>query len=421
METQLTGVGRFREGAQLDVAITKHNTIARVYAYMLLPMFAAAVVLDFFDGDIVDLIGDSALLVIVVALLVSRNMVLSLDRRLVVSRILTTAFVVIWGVFNLYTIYFTDGIARLPWTFLIVIMAILTLEMWIALALGIAFISAVAYFAINVDLSTIQPHIAAGLKSRFLISLSLTLVTSIIKVRSWSLGLVEAERRRREVESANRDLERAARRNETLLQEVHHRVKNNMQVVASLLSLEKARSDDPLASARFAASVERVRAIALVHETLLDSEDRGLVNIQEYIHDLAHMLLNAISHPECTVVFESKLPELYVSLTNAIPLGLVVNEFMTNSIKHAFPNRRNGTLTIGIQVDDSRAVITYSDDGVGTWSESEQANLSSLGVTLIHELTQQIGGSARSRIDHGTTWIIELPATLFAQTPSSVV
>jgi two-component sensor histidine kinase/tetratricopeptide (TPR) repeat protein len=177
-----------------------------------------------------------------------------------------------------------------------------------------------------------------------------------------------------------------------MLKEIHHRVKNNLQIINSLLTTQAAYLLEPTALEALRESQNRVQAIALVHQKLYQSDSVARVNMQEYIQEITELLLESFD------ISESVRPQLDVALVEldvalAIPLGLIINEAITNTLKHAFPPPRTGTLTIQLRpIEALRYELRIADDGVGLPPGFDPARAESLGLTMIMGLSRQLGG-----------------------------
>ena len=210
---------------------------------------------------------------------------------------------------------------------------------------------------------------------------------------------------------AREDALRSLHEKETLLQEVHHRVKNNLQIIGSLLSMQARRTRAPAALAALAESASRVKSIALVHEKLYRSADLARIEAADYLRTLSRNLMEALGaerlrlHGRVALDFELEDGH-QLDASVAIACGLIVNEALTNSFKHGFPDDRNGRVTVALSrqtaaqgaPDDRWLRLEVRDDGVGLSAESltpaGTAELArhSLGMRLVRDLSKQVGG-----------------------------
>ena len=191
---------------------------------------------------------------------------------------------------------------------------------------------------------------------------------------------IEAEVKRR-----TRDLEEALAAKNTLLHEVDHRVKNNLQMIASLISLQSRRISDRQIKQTLKSMLERVEALGTVHRRLYQSDDVSRFDVAEFIRDVANDLVATSGRED--IALKLDLGKVQVPAAKAAPLALMVNELVTNAIKHAFPDRP-GQIAISLKADDDRFFIRIADDGVGIPPAS--GTRSSLGRTLIENFGHQM-------------------------------
>jgi len=208
---------------------------------------------------------------------------------------------------------------------------------------------------------------------------------------------------------ANLRLEQSLREKEMLLREVHHRVKNNLQVIISLLNLQARTLPDDAARAALQTSQQRIRAIAAVHEKLYQSESMSAVAIGSYISDMARHLAAACTLPGQRIQIEPRIENVSLGIDVALPVGLIVNEVVTNALKHAFNGRQSGRVDILLSRDAEKAVLTVRDDGTGLPEEVTEADGGGLGMTLVRTLARQVRGSLTITRDRGTAVTIAFP------------
>jgi two-component sensor histidine kinase len=192
---------------------------------------------------------------------------------------------------------------------------------------------------------------------------------------------------------AEKQIKASLKEKEVLLREVHHRVKNNLQIISSLMSLQSRYVKDETALKMFRESKNRVRAMSLIHEQLYQSPDLNQISFGDYIERIAQQLFRFYEVEGNGVKLELNVDELFLNLDTSIPLGLIVNELVSNSLKHAFPNGRNGTVSIQLQSQGEKNILTVSDDGIGLPSDFDIANTDSLGLHIVQTLTLQLRGT----------------------------
>jgi PAS domain S-box-containing protein len=188
-----------------------------------------------------------------------------------------------------------------------------------------------------------------------------------------------------------RALEAALRAKETLLKEVHHRVKNNLQIISSLLNMQ-AELCDPDQRLVFQDSQLRVQSIALIHDRLCANGDLEHVDFREYVEALTRDLFSAHGVDSDRVRLQLRLAEVPLELNQAIPSGLILNELVSNALKYAFPGTRTGTVLVALSCDEEdRVTLQVSDDGVGMPASPDHKQ--SLGLGIVDVLTRQLGGT----------------------------
>jgi PAS domain S-box-containing protein len=186
----------------------------------------------------------------------------------------------------------------------------------------------------------------------------------------------------------------ALRDKETLLKELYHRVKNNLQVITSLFNLQARTVPEGIARIALKEGADRVRAMALVHEKFYQSRTLASIALDEYIVDLCQQLGNAAAAKQRGIALVIKAQPIQVGLETAVPLGLLLNELLSNCLKHAFPDNRPGTITVSLArtVDDT-AELAVSDNGIGFPSNFDLTSSHFLGLKLVTALSTQLDGS----------------------------
>jgi PAS domain S-box-containing protein len=208
---------------------------------------------------------------------------------------------------------------------------------------------------------------------------------------------------------ADTQLRNSLREKEVLLKEVHHRVKNNLQIVSSMLNLQMDQISDPAALELFQESQSRVRSIALFHEKLYQSKDLARIDIAEYLKSIAAGLFATYGvAPDRLAVFVNA-EDIPLSVDAAISCGLIVNELISNALKHAFPDGRSGTVEVTLRADGPDAVLEVVDDGAGFPAGIDFLNPSTLGLKLVSILTEQVRGSIALVRTPGTRFTIRFP------------
>jgi two-component sensor histidine kinase len=186
---------------------------------------------------------------------------------------------------------------------------------------------------------------------------------------------------------------------ELLLREIHHRVKNNLEIVSSLLALQSAQIVDPDTKEAMQDGQNRVHSIGIVHQKLYQGENLGTIEMKDYFINLSESILDSFG-PERRVTVEFAMETLNVDIDTAVPLGLIVNELLTNTLKYAFPNNQNGLVVIKLEQQNSGILhLEVSDNGIG---KSGIVHGTGFGSQLVSLLTRQLNGSVKEEIKNGT-------------------
>ncbi len=191
-----------------------------------------------------------------------------------------------------------------------------------------------------------------------------------------------------------------------LLQEIHHRVKNNMQVISSLLNLQSGFLEDDKTKELFQESRSRVFSMSLVHEKLYKSENLANIDFGEYINNLIkHLTSSYLIYPhQIRITYD--INNIHLNINMAIPCGLIINELVSNALKYAFPENRKGEINISMKYIADNYEMIVSDNGIGFSVKIDPENLATLGLQLVHSLTKQLNGTIRIVHQKGTKFII---------------
>ncbi|MBI4512244.1 MAG: PAS domain S-box protein [Deltaproteobacteria bacterium] len=197
---------------------------------------------------------------------------------------------------------------------------------------------------------------------------------------------------------AERQLQASLREKEVLLKEIHHRVKNNLQVTSSLLRLQSGTIQDERAREALAESQHRIRSMALVHEKLYRSRDLARVDLLDYTRSLATLLMSSLGTDERLITLTVVGNPVFLGVDAAIPCGLIVNELLTNCLKHAFPPGKKGEIearimTLGNAPDGNRFLLSVRDNGVGMPGDVDARKEETLGLRLVSTLVDQLHGT----------------------------
>ncbi len=230
---------------------------------------------------------------------------------------------------------------------------------------------------------------------------------------TWGIGVDISARQRAE------DLIKASlKEKEVLLKEIHHRVKNNLQVIISLLNLQSKKIKDKQALEVFREGQHRVRAMAIIHEELYQSANLAKIEMASYLRTLTTHLSQSYQGNVQGVEMDVRVKNVLLEIGQAIPCGLIINELVTNSLKYAFPDaekksqgKKNEIIIEMRAIDDSRLLLRVSDNGVGLPKTFDVQNSESLGLQLVHTLAEQLRGNIECKNSSGAEFAIDFPVS----------
>ncbi len=198
-----------------------------------------------------------------------------------------------------------------------------------------------------------------------------------------------------------------ARKKEVLLKEIHHRVKNNLQVISSLLYLQSKRVDDQKVVEMFNESSNRIKSMSLIHQKLYQSQNAATIDFSEYIRDLTDALFNSYGIRRDVVRLNLHIESTILNVDTAIPCGLVINELVSNSLKYAFPDGKQGQIFISLRREgDDNFALVIGDTGIGLPKGLDFRDSPSLGLKLVNTLVEQLGGTIDLNREGGTEFRI---------------
>jgi len=212
---------------------------------------------------------------------------------------------------------------------------------------------------------------------------------------------------------AERQIQASLREKEILLKEIHHRVKNNLQVISGLLLLQSRELKDRQAIEMLAECQNRIKSMAMVHEELYRSQDLSQIRFGEYIQTLAADLVRSYKVDPHIVALKTDIEDILLGVDVAIPCGLILNELLANSLKHAFPCGRRGEIRVEFRRgQDSELMLTVSDNGIGFPQDVDFRKTSTLGLQLVNTLTDQLRGRVELDARRGTAFKIVFKSTI---------
>lgn len=240
--------------------------------------------------------------------------------------------------------------------------------------------------------------------SEFIGYLSASLIRSPEKEVIGTMGVLRDITELKEAEEA---LKLNVHQKEILLKEVHHRVKNNLQVISSILNLQTAYIQDAAALSMIQECQDRVKSMAYIHESLYQSADLAKVNFSEYLRNLCNNLMYSYSTPNRKVILDFDIADISLSLDAAIPCGLIVNELVSNCFKYAFEDQKRGVIKIRLaKGDDDLKTLVVQDSGKGLPQDLNIETNDSLGLQLVYTLADQIDGEIKYEFANGSKFTI---------------
>lgn len=214
-----------------------------------------------------------------------------------------------------------------------------------------------------------------------------------------------------ERKEARQKLKRSLAEKEVLLREIHHRVKNNMQIISSMLYLQSMKALEPETIEVIKDSRKRVQSMSLIHEKLYRSNDLACINFGDYIKSLTDEIAKSYTSQLCPVQFNIEADNISLPVDSAIPCGLILNELTTNSFKYAFKELARGEINISFRREArQKLILRFKDNGTGLPDNFSVASSSSLGMSLVQNLTNQLHGTVEYKNKNGLQWTISFPA-----------
>lgn len=205
----------------------------------------------------------------------------------------------------------------------------------------------------------------------------------------------------------NDELRVSLNEKEVLLKEVHHRVKNNLQVISSILNLQSSYVDDKLTLDILKESQNRVKSMSFIHENLYRTKDFNKIDFTEYIENLTKSMIHSYQYSDNNISLALDLDDVLLSMDLSIPCGLIINELLSNSLKYAFPDKKAGTISISVKkITNTKIQIIVQDNGIGYSKGLDSENEGSLGMLLVRTLIEQIDGNIELLKHNGTKYLI---------------
>ena len=222
------------------------------------------------------------------------------------------------------------------------------------------------------------------------------------------IGTMSISRDITRIKEAEEQLKKSVHEKEILLKEIHHRVKNNMQVISSILKLQSAYVKDEKTVELLNECRNRISSMAFIHAALYMTKDFSNVSFSDYVSNIAGNLQQSYVSADKKILLKVDIPKVNLHIDDAIPCGLIINELLSNSFKYAFAKKKKGTVGISVKVKKENIILAIWDNGAGFPKNINYKDTESLGLQLVSSLTEQIGGKIKmeSKKDEGTQYII---------------
>ncbi len=207
------------------------------------------------------------------------------------------------------------------------------------------------------------------------------------------------------------ELKKSLEEKEILLKEAHHRVKNNLQIISSLLYLQLKKFEDEKTKEVFLEIYNRIKSMSLIHERLYQSKNLAKINCNEYITKLINNLLQSHGQKIEDIQLDINVRDVFLGIDIATPCGLIINEVVSNSLKHAFPNNTKGKISIDLHKEEENFILTIKDNGVGLQKNLVIQKTETLGLSLVKNLVKQLNGILEINSNDGTEFKVTFPET----------
>jgi PAS domain S-box-containing protein len=251
------------------------------------------------------------------------------------------------------------------------------------------------------------------LKSKYGEHIPVLLSKSVIKDENGNImGIICIGNNIVEIKEAKDKIKASLDEKELLLRELHHRVKNNLQIILSLINLQSNGIKDQQDLEIFRESQSRVKSLAIIHEKLYQSADFASINFKEYIQSLVSYLLSYYSTTNIIVDIDVE-KDIILNMDTAVPCGLIINELVTNSIKFAFPGEKTGKIYIQLRYEDGSLILIIGDNGIGLPDDIDFENSQKLGLQLVKTLTDQLEGNLQYNGENGTEFRIKFKELIY--------
>jgi two-component sensor histidine kinase len=266
----------------------------------------------------------------------------------------------------------------------------------------------------NLDTDNKLKDLKLAQASRIRLGLVLGIILlGIIATLIWRNSIIR-KRSNADLRQKNKIIEDNLHEKEILLREIHHRVKNNLQIISSLLSLQSRNVDDSAVKDAMKAGQNRVHSMALIHQNLYQEGDLIGVNTKDYITKLTTSLWHSYNIEEERIALITDIDPLRLDVDIMIPMGLILNELISNALKYAFVDGRPGSVHISLQAENDNLKLIVKDDGPGFEQLAPEKTKKSMGMKLIHAFTQKLRGQLEINSSTGTEVVLRIPGWVAA-------
>jgi len=231
----------------------------------------------------------------------------------------------------------------------------------------------------------------------------LALIGSIVGLGLLSFLLFRIFGQKEQIEEQNQIISKSLEEKDTLLREIHHRVKNNLQVVSSLLRIQSSHTTDEIAIDALKEGQSRVQSMSLIHQDLYQKENLTGIRMQVYLDRLIRNLFDTYNISPERIKLESDIEDINLDVDTVVPLGLVINELITNALKYAFPNENDGIISLSLSEINNQLILLVADNGIGMKNSDEILIGDSFGYSLINAFANKLEGELKIKVDNGTT------------------
>jgi two-component sensor histidine kinase len=265
---------------------------------------------------------------------------------------------------------------------------------------------------ISIPLTIIRPLIKEWWFIAILAMLALGIIYAYFRYRTYKLA-DEKKVLEQTVDSRTKELNKSLQQKEVLLKEIHHRVKNNLSVISGLLDLQSSSTESEQAKLAMQESQNRISAIALIHQRLYQNDNMGAIEIKGFIEDMYGQIATVFSTKDIKTKAILNLPNTFLDIDTAVPLGLIINELITNSFKYAFNKGNEGVIKIELlEIESGYYTLTYQDNGSGLPPDYDFEKGKTLGIKLIKLLSKQLSGKAEYKTENDNpTFVIDFKDT----------